>query len=208
MEKKFIEAVEKALFAVGQKTLFGNPMDNLENACIEFLKYRGYNVSKPQKYLNTKVKSLKDLIDLFYSLLDKRLDDTSCYISYRNNQIKDLAIAKSFVDSRMVVNDVGRDIALKECANIVKTIFDHYYEFNFKYPINFSIFGQKKMGWVTDKALQILNRCLKDEIEDRSELKRKEALAAQDTSNLGYQDIDELLEKFEMEENNGKEEKG
>jgi len=172
----------------------------LENACVEFLKCRGYKVSKPQQYINSKVKDLKDLVTLFYSLLDRKLDGTNYTMSYRNNLTKDLTIAKRFVESRMEANGISRDVALKECANIIQTVFKHYNDFNFKYLISFSIFGQKKLGWITEKAIHILNNSLRGEVEDRAEAMRQEALAMQDMNSLGYQDIDELLEKIETEE--------
>lgn len=200
MEKDLLNKLKTAVAAIGQSSLFNDPLSELESACEDFLTYRGYRVVKSQKYVHTKVDNTKGLVELFYSLLDKKLDGMNYFDSYRNSLAQDLATAKRFVESRMEANGVGRDVALKECANIIQTVFRNYDEFKFKYSISFSIFGQKKMGWVTEKALQILNRSIEEDVRDRAEARIQETLAQQANEMLGYSDLDELLEKIKEEE--------
>lgn len=153
--RKKIKAVKESVLKAEQKTIFGYDCDSLVVACKELLKEKGYQVRNrlPDE---VKIKSTEDLIHLFYNRLSRKLFNNT--IDYRNPKMKDLATAKQFVESRMDVSDLGHLAALQECAEIIEVIFKHYEDFNFKYPINFGIFGQSKMAWVTEKAMSVINR--------------------------------------------------
>lgn len=199
--KDLVKDVKNAAIALDQSSLFGDPKKDLESACKKFLKYNGYIVVKPEKFKERKVKSTRDLVELFYALLDRQIGGDKFFEGYRNSAAHDMAIAKRFVASRMEVNGVGEEPAINECANIIKTIFEHYNDFKFKYDISFSIFGQQKLAWVTERAIQILNQSLRAEVEDRSEAARQAALDAQDKAALvGYKDLDELVAQIKKEE--------
>ena len=146
------------------------------------------------------VKTSDELICFFYNRLDSRYPE--CVSSYRN-VVKDRVTAKRFVEARMKASDINKKEALNECVEIVKAIFDYESEFHFKYEINFKIFGQDKLGWVTDKAIQIINRESKYKREDMAEKRAEEMIRAQDTSNLGFDNLQEILDKLEKKNNAG-----
>lgn len=199
MEKELIEKIKEAVAAYEQHNLFLDPTTALEQSCKAYLEYRGFSVVKPDKFLGPKVKDLKDLISLFYSRLDKKVNGTNYAHSFRNSMAQDMAIAKRFVNSRMEVNGVCKEVALKECAQIINVVFDRYDEFNFKYDISFSIFGLGKMAWVTEHAVRILNTKFREKNEAEAEALRQAAMAAQDKSQLGW-DLDEILKQIEEDD--------
>jgi hypothetical protein len=202
-EKKLIKEIKSAVIQTEQPSMFSTPVA-LEEACTAYLKHKGFTVIKPDKFTGSKVREMKDLISLFYSRLDKRINNDpkiGARRAYRNTMAQDLSIAKRFVESRMEVNEVGKQAALIECANIINAVFDNYEEFNFKYDISFAIFGLGKMAWVTEKAVQILNKQFKEKNEAHAEALRQAAMDAQDKSKLGFSDLSEILKRLEEEEN-------
>lgn len=202
-EKKLIKEIKSAVALAEQPSMFPAP-EILDDACAAYLKYKGFTVVKPDKFTGSKVKEMKDLISLFYSRLDKRINNDpkmGARRAYRNTMAQDLSIAKRFVESRMEVNEVGKHAAIIECANIINAVFDNYDEFNFKYDITFAIFGLGKMAWVTEKAVQVLNNQFKKKSEAYAEALRQAAMDAQDKSKLGFSDLSEILKRLEEEEN-------
>lgn len=199
-ESKYIEEMKEALSSTDQTVLFvESDTKRLIDTCVEYLKFKGYKIVKPVECI-CNVKTLAELVCFFYSLLD--LKHPECVNSYRN-EVKDRVIAKKFIAARMNISNTNKQEALKECVQIIKTIFDYEDEFHFKYELNFNIFGQDKMGWITDKAIKIINRELKYKIESDAEIRREEMIKAQDTENLGFDNLDEILEKLEKK-NNGR----
>lgn len=126
----------------------------------------GYKVIKVE--INRNIKTSKELKDYFYSRLYSKYPDR--YKNRVENVASDMRIISLFIDSRMESGSIGRQLAIQECADIIDIIFDHEDEFYFKYPIrNVNILGQKKLSWVTQKAIEILNRKKYKEMEERSE---------------------------------------
>lgn len=199
-ENKYIEDIKKAVSAFDQTVLFGKlGTEELSEVCATYLKFKGYKVVKPVvgKF---NVKTLDELICFFYSLLDLKHPN---YVNSYRNIVKDRVIAKKFVAARMNTSSSNKKEALNECTEIIKTIFNYENEFHFKYEIRFNIFGQGKMGWITDKAIQIINRELKYKREDEAEKRIEEMIKAQDTSNLGFDNLQEILDKLEKKNNAG-----
>lgn len=124
----------------------------LEALCKEFLMELGYRVVRP---LNPRFKAARidDLYNLFYERLKHYHPDLAVY----SNQSRDRAIASRFLKTRMEAGDVSKKYALGECAEIILTIFEHEDEFNFNLPLTFEMFGQINCGWITDKAIKIIN---------------------------------------------------
>jgi len=194
-EDKFLLALGVAIKDCTQKSLFDSPNIDLklEEACVNYLRFRGYKVTKPKTY-NTKIKNLDHLIEYFYANLDSKYPE---YHSASFNISRDRATAKQFLEARMVSTGASKEHSLNECAEIIKTIFDHEEEFKFKYQISFSILGQSNLKWVTDKAISIMNRKIVSKMEDELEELQNRIINAQGTEDLGFKDLDSLLEKME-----------
>jgi len=201
MEDKLIKDIKESIISSEQMSIFEPDIesDRLEKACANYLKHKGYTIVCP-KIFSVNIKNADGLIEYFYMLLNSSRPE-GYMTSFNHNQ--DRAIAKRFIEDRMNLTGASREYALNECGAIIKTLFEHLEEFNFKYQIGFYIFGNDNLKWVTNKALQILNNGVEEAEEKRAEVLREEMLAAQDTSDLGFDDLDDLLAKME-EENNGK----
>jgi len=136
--------------------LSGDSVDVTElNMAKEILIAAGYKVTKVA--ITTKFKTTKEVKDYFYSRLYSKYPDR--LINKVDNVQRDMRIAKDFIESRMADNSIGKTIALQESVDIIDMIFDYEDEFSFKYPmVNIGILGQGKIGWITQKAIEILNR--------------------------------------------------
>ena len=192
-----IEDIKKSVEALNQKNLFGNSEEQLEKACVAYLKHKGYEVVAPKKFERT-IKNLDDLVNYFYLLMNSKHPD---FFASSYNINKDRAIAKKFVESRMSVKGTGKEYALNECGAIIKTVLDYEEEFNFKFTPTFSIFGQDKLGWVTNRAIEILNKKEVAKKEAHSEELRQQVIESQDMSDLGIGNLDEILARMEEDEN-------
>jgi len=185
---------------VSEPNMFGTPLDKLLVLCEKLLVNHGYSVAEPIDF-DFKIKSSKDLIMMFYGLLHHKYPETM-----RNhiNVKKDLRLAKQMYESRML-NGVNKEIAFNECGEIIHTLFAYEKEFKLKYPIrDFGVLGQGNVGWITDKALQIMNSKLKAELEDLSEEKRKENLNMAPKEERIFGDLEKIASN--MEGNNGQKE--
>ncbi len=194
-DSEFINKLKAAITTSEQINLFSNNngIDKIIEESIRYLRFKGFKVIEPKKFKNS-INNIDDLIKYFYLLINSKHPD-GYILSY--NSGKDRAIAKRFVTNRMTATGSSKEYALNECGEIIRTVFEHEDEFKFKYAITFSIFGQDNLKWVTDKAVQLMNRGLQEREEEDAELLRKKVIAAQDTSDLGFNDLDDLLAEME-----------
>jgi len=172
--------------------------DGVAISCKKLLISMGYKVIDPVKKVFN-VKSIDDLIAFFYAYLDYKHPELA---GTHRNLKKDRAIAKRFLEGRMEVGSLNKELALDECAQIIKTIFDREADFNFTIPLSFEIFGQQAAGWITRKAVELMNEGREAQqkkiIEEIQERHTKEYLKEHGEESLGF-DIDELLRKMEKE---------
>ena len=195
-KNEYIVNIRKAVSESDQNNVFaGGGHTQLVKACIEYLKVSGYKVIQLPKYIYT-IKSLDDLISFFYSMLELKHPG---HVSDYRNIAENRAIAKRFVEARGKAGGINKKEALNECAEIIRTIFNHEHEFNFKYKMTIRLLGQDKFGWVTDKAIQIMNRGLDIKKEELAEEMREEMISAQDKKDLGFGDLQEILDKLEKD---------
>lgn len=166
--------------------------EKLASVCAEYLRYFGYKVSEQYKP-KYNVKKLDDLIDLFYAYSDNKHPEL--INSYRH-RARDRKIASALVKSRREATGFGMKTALAECADIIETIFEHEDEFHFTMPLNFGILGQKNCGWITDKAIQIMNRKKLKEKEAKSRVHMSYLDEKYDAEPDGFGDLDEILENL------------
>lgn len=194
-DTEFINKLKSTIAMSEQATLFSNNnyIDKIIEDSISFLKYKGFRITSPKKFIHN-LKSTDDLIKYFYLLLNSY--HINCYMTSYNVS-RDRVIAKNFITHRMNTTGASKEYTLNECGEIIRTVFEYEKDFHFKYLINFSIFGQKNLKWVTDKALQLINKNLQDKEEEEGNILRKNMIASQDTDNLGFNDLDELLAKME-----------
>ena len=155
-----MDAVLEGLYKVIGEQLNQSSLFYIDNnsviisLCAEYLKTRGYRVIKSPEGNFSNVKKMDDLIHLFYGLLDYKFP--SKVGRHRNNQ-RDRKIAKTFIESRMLSSGCDKEHALKECSLIIETVFSNFSRFNLTVnSMNFGIFGQKNLGWVTEVALGII----------------------------------------------------
>jgi len=191
---------------LNQPVFFGSKTkDGIIEACIKYLKYNGYRIIYPVEAIKRKITNIDLLIDYFYAKLSKLHSESESVYVHRG---RDLGIAKAFIDSRVQSTGFSRLEAIKECVCIIDTVFEFEDEFNFKYNFNFSMFGQANQGWITTKALEIMDReRLKHDDIKLDELHAK-ILATHDQSKLGWDNMEELIAKFdEMEDNDANKER-
>lgn len=201
-ENEYIVNIRKAVSDSDQNNLYSNgETPQLVIACIEYLKFSGYKVVQLPKYIRI-IKSLDDLISFFYSMLELKHPG---HVSDHRNIAENRAIAKRFVEARSKASGINKKGALNECAEIIRTVFNNEYEFNFKYKITFRLFGQDKFGWVTDKAIQIINKNLEVGYEELAEKMREKMIDVQDKKDLGLGDLQEILDKLEKDNGRKKE---
>lgn len=161
----------------------------------------GYKVSDPI-VVDDKIVSLKDLRNYFYLCLwSKYPYRQSHYLE--GNWKSELRIFKLFVESREL-SGLNRFNAIQECVRIINTIFEYSDQFNFKNPIDIRVLGQDKSGWITQKALSIINeQSLKTQAQETDELLNKI-----DEDHISKTDLKEKASELDallsnMEENNG-----
>lgn len=158
----------------------------------------GWQVTEPI-LVNDKVITLKDLRNYFFMRLWTKYPNRYKY--YVDNIKNEFRLMRLFVESREE-KGLNRFNAIQQCIIIIDAIFDHEEEFNFKTPIDIRVVGQAKAGWITEKALQIVNNNLLKEREKEAERRIAEM---EDNRKIDLKEkakeLDELLAN--MEANNG-----
>ena len=187
-----MDAIRSALSDLDSNTLFNSDYSGLKAACRDYLISEGYRVTDPVKRMH-KITKLDQLIDLFYTLLQRDHPE----IGQARSKSRDFITAKRFLVSRVGNGGINKKEALNECYDIILTVFKHYDEFHFNIPIFFGMFGQgAKFGWVTQKALDIMYDKNKSKVE--SEYKHK-VENADDIGNdiIGIDELDNILNNLE-----------
>jgi hypothetical protein len=201
MDKKTLELVNKvreSLGSLNNKDLFTKEDKKLEvllECCKDLLIFMGYKVVSPS-IPQMNVNKLDDLIELFYSY--KAYYHPKEYNLGRMPIERDRAVAKHFVEGRMQNGTVSKNVALKQCAKIIETVFKYESDFKFKFSLTFGIFGQNKLGWVTEFALKIIEREKAKESEKKSEelIQDYESHYMEEEKDIPFNDLDELLGKI------------
>ena len=195
-----LDTIFIAISDLNQANIFGSKTkEDVIEACVNYLKYNGYRIIFPVETIKKRITTIDSLIDYFYAKLSKHHSECESVYVHRG---RDLGIAKAFIDSRIKSTGFSRFEAIKECVCIIDIVFEFEDEFNFKYNFNFSMFGQANQGWITAKALEIMDReRLKYEESKLDELHAK-ILSTHDQNKIGWDNMEELIAKFdEMEDN-------
>jgi len=159
----------------------------------------GYKVSDPLT-VNDKVINITDLRNYFYMRLWRHYPNQQSY-HIEGNIRNEMRAFKLFVESREKTG-LNRFNAIQECVEIIDVIFDHANKFKFNKPIDLRVLGQGKAGWITHKAILIMN----DEHQKSREKEIKEMIDKHDEEveidlDEKANELDMLLAK--MEANNG-----
>lgn len=192
VEEVQIESAIKIIEKVGYRVV--RNAEEAKKIAVE----SGYQVTEPI-LVNDKVITLKDLRNYFFMHLWTRYPDRYKY--YVDNIKNEYRLVRLFVESREE-KGLNKFNAIQQCVAIIDTIFDHEKEFNFKNPIDIRVIGQAKSGWITEKAIQIINNTLlkskEREVEHKiEEMENSKKINLEEKST----ELNELLAK--MEANNG-----
>ena len=207
MPRKFEEILNelgKCLTAAMQPSIVGPNFNSLDELCVEWLRARGHSVRPPMGH-PVKIKKLDELISMFNGFLDKIYDKH--LLPYSNDK-KDRVIAKAFVENRMKQDKISYETALQQCGLIIQTVFTRKDVFRFENPPTFGIFGQAEMGWVTDRAIQLINKEItKDEVTKTERAVDRMTEKIEEKYQMG-RSLDELKEiSKKLEDQYGKKER-
>jgi len=161
---EFLDGIQKLIVSSQQEDLFGNKEALIKEStelCVKFLKGQNYSVRPPINY-PAKITKLDEIISMFYGFLSNTYQK---HLLPPSNVKRDRAVAKALVEKRMEADKISRYDAMQQCALIVKTVLMTPEVFKFESPPTFGVFGQAEMGWVTERAIRIINdQITKDEI--------------------------------------------
>lgn len=152
-----------------QSELFGSSL----NKAVEMLKEAGYRIAKTREevkqlainegfrvldaeIVNGKVNTVADLRAYFKQRLWVKYSDRDAHYMEGNHE-QEMRAFSLFVKAREETG-LNKYNAIQECVAIIDTIFDCSDEFNFDRPIDIRVIGQGKAGWITQKAMLIMNK--------------------------------------------------
>ena len=164
--------------------------------CTKLLKSEGYPVLKKVRS-SGEIKNIKDLVEYYYAQLVNRTNITP----YRNDKT-DLSIAKRLVKQVQFSTGYTDEAALSKCIEIVRGIFTYSSELNLKPEtmVSFSIFGQDKLAWITQRIIELINRDANDEARLIAQADREAEVYLKTSGiELGWDDLDELVERLDKE---------
>ena len=198
-ESTFIDELSSLLSESKTNNLFGKDYlyDNLDKICVEYLKYRGFVVPNKVNYAYN-ITKIDQLIDIFYLNLYKyHPNSTKLY----RDKVEDRRSSTAFVKSRQSASGTSRKEALNECATIIYKFFEYEEFVGFSGTISLSIFSVRKLRWVVDKILIIMNDKMKEYNEKKLELKIEKITKDHEYENVGIGDLDIILSKIRGEVN-------
>ncbi|KKM75727.1 hypothetical protein LCGC14_1387410, partial [marine sediment metagenome] len=157
----------------------------------------GYAVSEPL-IVNKQIVTLKDLRDYFFMRLWTKYPGKQA--DYYENWQQELRMIRLFVES-IELRGLSKFNAIQRGIEIIDTIFNYEEEFRFKSPISIRVLGQGKAGWITGKAIEILNKQLEKRVESemRQRADRLEDELAQELELQTYMDknLDKIIASLE-----------
>ena len=139
--------------------------EEIEIACVTFLKSLGYKVVK--KPVFAVVTKLDDLITLFYTL-DNYYHHSVC--DTVSNKQKDRKIFSTFISQRQEELKCSFKEGLQDCANIIKALFIFESSLDLTVPLGTWVFSSNKYKWLIDKVISMLDdntELLNDKLVER-----------------------------------------
>jgi len=165
----------------------------------------GFKVSEPL-IINSEVKNYRDLRNYFFARLwTNHPEIKNTYIN--GNWKNEYRTIRLFVESREKTG-LNTYMAIQECVAIIDAIFENEDQFNFSRTPGLWVLGQAKAGWITDKAVGIVNmsreKRLKEDLEKKFEFMEEEYEKEMDLTKTSDM-LDKILNN--LEEGNGEKEK-
>ena len=196
-ETEFIEKLSILLIESKTNNMFGKDYlyNNLDKICVDYLKYRGFVVPNKVNYAYN-ITKIDQLIDIFYLNLYKYHPDN---IKLYRDKVEDRRSVTAFVKSRQSASGTSRKEALNECATIIYKFFEYEETIGFTGTISLSIFSVRKLRWLIDKILIIINEKMKEESEKRLEIKIEKITKDNEHENVGIGNLDNILNKIRGE---------
>jgi len=205
---------KNAQYTADQMIVFGDPLA----VAMGLLKERGYRVTRTREELkqvaidegfiiadpvivNSNITNIPELRSYFNKKVWSKSYDHQTHWMEGNIE-QELRAFRLFVEAREE-SGLNRFNAIQQCVAIIDTIFEHVDEFHFNRPIDIRIVGQGKAGWITQKALLIMNdidqKQKESEFKDRVaqiELEEEEKVDLDKTASA----LDRMLAKIESNE--------
>jgi hypothetical protein len=175
---------------------------------IKFLQEHGYVVRGPL-LLKDSVKTPAHLVRYFYDTLTKYRPNNITI--YGGNPARDRSIAKELIEARKKTG-CSRQRAVTESCEIIDLLFKYEDRVGLTQTVaSMVVLGQNKMGWVTEKLLQIrenLDRSLTKEENARyfqQLYAEQERNVRQDAITEARNKMDEVLENYGKKEETDRE---
>lgn len=179
-----------------------SPAQRIQEA-IDLLKDNGYVVRGPM-VMRGHVKTPTHLVNYFYDTL-ARYRPSSVTI-YAGNMTRDRALAKSLIASRQKTG-CSKKRAVVESCELIDLLFKYEEHVGLSGTVSsMAVLGQDRMGWVTEKLLQIredLDRSLMREEDARffqRMYKSQEENVEQLQLEAARKHMDEVLSKYGKKE--------
>ena len=193
---RFIKNIQSAIDAFSATNFLvpdSYKKNQLSKACILYLEQNNYFVNKKPE-ITKGITNTAQLILWHYNLLIHKFGNS---IQPNRNKVRDMVTAKQFISHIKESMCVGYEQALVICANIIKVVIHRYDEVGLhdrSMLSSFSIYGQNKLGWVTQKALNIINNDVEREQAEliKSDKMAEEYLKEHENLDLGFPDLEEL----------------
>lgn len=160
-----LDELASSIDAAQQPNIIGTNFDSVDELCVEWLKMRSYSVRLPMDY-PVKIDKLDQIISIFYDYLNNSYEK---HLLPPSNINRDRGIAKAFIEKRMEADKISYRNAMQQCALIVQTVLKTPDVFKFESPPTFGIFGQAEMGWITERAVRIINDKISKDGAERAE---------------------------------------
>jgi hypothetical protein len=174
---------------------------------INLLKEKGYVIRGPI-LLRDQVKTPAHLVRYFYDTMARYRPDTSTI--YGGNAVRDRAVAKELINARTKTG-CSKERGITESCEIIDLLFKYEERLGLSQTVaSMVVLGQNKMGWITEKLLQIrenLDRSVVNE-ENAKYFQRlyleQEYNVKDDNIKEARKKLDEVLENYGKKEENSR----
>jgi len=137
-----------------------------EKEARKFLEEKGYVVTSPEQNQKHKTSS-KDLITLYYKLLNKYHKDENLVLKYIPSTSQDKEDLNSLDRFYLKGEKLGhsRDSLIEGLQNSTESLFQHAKELNINPPPTFSFLLERKYSWIFSAISKIENKKKSREVE-------------------------------------------